>query len=76
MGFHSDTSLYRSAHGVEPKGFGLWYFTIMGITNSNCRTVGEHWARGNLKDARRQAVRDFKAACGERVQVLEVVIQP
>lgn len=67
---------YEFAHGRKPKGYGRWIFKITGTDNEGSYLTEQVEATGKLAEARRMAVREFKASSNRIKRIVRVEVEP
>lgn len=72
----TNTRRYVAAHGVEPKGFGAWWFEITFSNGRGAYSSEQVQATGTLTDAKRSATRQLKSTCGECRTIEEIEVMP
>ena len=67
---------YMCVYGKPPKGFGNWAFDVCGTDGEGRYTSEVVWATGRFAEARKQAVREFKAMVPSVKTVVSVIVLP
>ena len=68
------TKYYEFAHGRKPKGYGRWFFKITGTDNEGRYLTEQVEETGKLTEARRMAVREFKASSNRIKRIVSVEV--
>jgi len=73
----TDTSEYENTHGRKPRGFGLWFFELLGTDGQGRYTTETvRVPNSNYGPAKKAAVVSFKAMVGGVKEVVELKVLP
>ena len=72
----TNTTEYEFSHGKKPKGNGRWFLELIGTDGNGRYTTYEAQVNGSLGEAKKQAVKQFKAEVGGVKKITEIKVLP
>ena len=72
----TETTQFEASHGRKPRGFGNWFFEVVGTDGNGSFLTVTVEASGRFTEAKSRAVREFKRDCGQVETVVSVEVLP